>query len=297
MHTGNAISDTYFALRQTLHALLKQKVLCLIIGATEDFIYPQFAAFEDVHFNLNVLIADARMALKIDEVNELKSGYISKMITHPKNYLFNIAHIGHQSYFVEPESYDAFERMNFDMIRLGNFRNKIKDTEPFCRNADMMAFNMSVVKASDAQGQNTPSANGFSGEEACQIARYAGMSSDLKNFGIYNVNPSKDLNNLTSQLCGQMLWYFLDGFVNRKMEYPNKESNDFMVYYTSIENSYDITFYKNKLTDRWWMEVPFPKEMSEKEGSFMVPCNYSDYETALQNEVPERWIKAFQKLV
>jgi hypothetical protein len=45
------------------------------------------------------------------------------------------------------------------------------------------------------------------------------------------------------------------------------------------------------------MEVPFPKEMSEKEGSFMVPCNYSDYETALQNEVPERWIKAFQKLV
>jgi arginase family enzyme len=94
----------------------------------------------------------------------------------------------------------------------------------------MLAFNMSAIKAADAHGQNSPSANGFTGEEACQLARYAGMSDDLKSFGIYNVNPTNDLNNLTSQLSAQMLWYFIDGYNNRKSEYPNKESNDFMVF-------------------------------------------------------------------
>jgi hypothetical protein len=44
------------------------------------------------------------------------------------------------------------------------------------------------------------------------------------------------------------------------------------------------------------MEVPYPKNRNEQEGSFMVPCNYSDYETALTDEIPDRWIKAFQKL-
>lgn len=296
IESGNTISDTYFALKQTIATLLKQKVLCLIIGASEDYIYQQYAAYEDVHFNMNVFIADARVALKFDDDNELQSGYLSRIIAHPKNYLFNIAHIGHQSYFVEPESYDAFENMNFDMLRLGIFRNRIQDIEPFCRNADMMAFNMSAIKAADAHGQNSPSANGFTGEEACQLARYAGMSNDLKSFGIYNVNPTHDLNNLTSQLSAQMLWYFIDGFNNRKNEYPNKDSNDFMVYYTSIQSTYDITFYKNKLSDRWWMEVPYPKNRNVQEGSFMVPCNYSDYEIALTDEIPDRWIKAYQKL-
>jgi arginase family enzyme len=294
--SGNNISDTYFALKQTIATLLKQKVLCLIIGASEDFIYQQYAAYEETHFNMNVFIADARVALKYNDDNELQSGYLSRIIAHPKNYLFNIAHIGHQSYFVEPESYDAFENMNFDMLRLGLFRNKIQDIEPFCRNADMMAINMSAIKAADAHGQNSPSANGFTGEEACQLARYAGMSDDLKSFGIYNVNPTHDLNNLTSQLSAQMLWYFIDGYNNRKSEYPNKDSNDFMVYYTSIQSTYDITFYKNKMSDRWWMEVPYPKNRIEQEGSFMVPCNYSDYEIALTDEIPDRWIKAFQKL-
>ena len=297
IEAGNTLSDTYFALKQTVATLLKKNIMCLIIGASEDFVYAQYAAYEETHFNMNVLFVDARVALRFDDDNAENNGYISKIIAHPKNYLFNIAHIGHQSYFVEPENYDAFERMNFDMLRLGNFRNKIQDIEPFCRNADMMAFNMSAIKAADAHGQNMPSANGFMGEEACQIARYAGMSNDLKSFGIYNVNPTHDLNNLTSQLAAQMLWYFIDGFGNRKVEYPTKESNDFMVYYTSIQDTYEITFYKNILSERWWMEVPYPKDRSDNKGSFMVPCSYADYQIALSNEIPDRWIKAFQKLI
>ncbi len=33
---------------------------------------------------------------------------------------------------------------------------------------------------------NSPSPNGFYGEEICQMARYAGMSTKLTSFGIYD---------------------------------------------------------------------------------------------------------------
>lgn len=297
VEAGNTITDTYFAVRQTLSELLKQKIVCLLIGASEDFIYQQYAAYEQTHFNMNVVLADARVALKTVDDNPLSSGYLSNIIAHPKNYLFNVAHVGHQSYFVEPESYDAFERMNFDMMRLGLFKGKIQNIEPLCRNADMMAFNMNTIKGADAPGQVLPSANGFSGEDACQIARYAGISNDISSFGIYNINPAKDISNLTSQLAAQMLWYFIDGFYARKNEYPTADSNDYMIYYTSIQGTYEINFYKNKYTDRWWMEVPYPKDRSNQKGSFMVPCSYSDYEIAMTDEIPDRWIKAYQKLI
>lgn len=297
IEAGNTISDTYFAVRHTVAELLKNKVTCLIMGASEDFIYQQYAAYEQSHFNMNVLLADARVALKVVDDDMSQSGYLSNIIAHPKNYLFNVAHVGHQSYFVEPESYDAFERMNFDMMRLGLFKGKMQNIEPLCRNADMMAFNINCVKGADAPGQNKASANGFNGEDACQIARYAGISNDISSFGIYNINPVNDRQNLTSQLAAQMLWYFMDGFYSRKNEYPTADSNDYMIYYTSIQSTYEINFYKNKYSDRWWMEVPYPKDRSAQKGSFMVPCSYNDYETAMADEIPDRWIKAYQKLI
>jgi hypothetical protein len=29
----------------------------------------------------------------------------------------------------------------------------------------------------------------------------------------------------------------------------------------------------------------------------MVPCNYSDYQAALNDEIPDRWMRAYQKLI
>jgi formiminoglutamase len=56
-------------------------------------------------------------------------------------------------------------------------------------------------------------------------------------------------------------------------------------------------FYKNAFTDRWWMEVPYPNEKSKHKGKFMVPCSYADYELALKDEIPDRWMKAYHKLM
>jgi arginase family enzyme len=98
---GNSVSDTYYALKQSVNYLIQQKVLPIIIGGSQDLAYAQYAAHEKQNSNMNVMLLDARVDVNVNEQDELQSSYISKIISHQPYYLFNIALAGYQSYFVE----------------------------------------------------------------------------------------------------------------------------------------------------------------------------------------------------
>ncbi|MDP1727275.1 MAG: formimidoylglutamase [Bacteroidota bacterium] len=296
IQAGNSINDTHFALKQVLNPLLAQKTVVLIIGGSQDLMAAQYAAYQGNCQNMHVLLVDAKVDVHTHENNN-EDNYLPRIIAHEPGYLFNITQAGYQSYYVEPETYDAFERMNFDMMRLGSLRGNMQEIEPFCRNANMLGFSMQAIRAADAPAQLKPSPNGFGGEEACQLCRYAGMSNDVMSAGFYDLNPNADINNITSALLAQMLWYFVEGFANRRNDYPVAESNDYITYRTNSKNlTHEVVFYKSKLSNRWWMEVPYPRELSAQEGKFLVPCSYKDYQTALNDELPDKWMKTFQKL-
>jgi hypothetical protein len=295
---GSSVSDTMFALNECLKELHDRKIVTIILGGPSDLAYAQFTSYQGINPNLNMLVADATIDLKQNESNPEYANYLYKTITHQPNFLFNIIHIGNQAYFVEQESLDAFDKMNFDVFRLGQVRAKMQETEPLARNADMMVFSLNSVKAADVASSIEMNPNGFYGEEACQIARYAGMGNDLTSIGFYDLNAFHDNNACGSKLVSQMLWYFIDGFYNRKYDYPTGESKDYMIYRTTFKaGDYEIVFYKNIYNERWWMEVPYPKERSNQKGMFMVPCSYSDYQAALNDEIPDRWMRAYQKLL
>lgn len=295
---GSSVNDTLFALNACLSLLHEQKIVPIILGGTADLAYAQFTSYQGKTPNLNVLVADCKLNLIRNETAPIYSNYLYKFITHQPNYLFNIVHIGNQSYFVEQESLDAFDKMNFDVYRLGHVRSKMQEVEPLARNANMMVFSLNSIKAADVGASIEMNPNGFYGEEACQIARYAGMGNDLSSFGIYDLNATKDTHACGSKLTAQLIWYFIDGFYNRKNDYPNAESKDYMIYRTTFKNSnHQIVFYKNLYNERWWMEVPYPKERSAQKGLFMVPCSYADYQQALNDEIPDRWMRAYQKLI
>ena len=44
------------------------------------------------------------------------------------------------------------------------------------------------------------------------------------------------------------------------------------------------------------MEVPNQANKIKFERHHLIPCSYKDYESALQEEIPERWWQAFQKI-
>ena len=55
-----------------------------------------------------------------------------------------------------------------------------------------------------------------------------------------------------------------------------------------------LVFYKSKFTERWWMEVPMASNSVYTRNS-IVPCSYSDYQTATKGEIPDRYISALSK--
>lgn len=295
---GHTVEDTYFALKATLSELLQKNIIPIIIGGSQDLTYSNYLAYEALNQTINMVVVDSSfdMGNADDEINS--NSYLSKIILHQPNFLFNYSNIGYQTYFVEQSSISFMSKLYFDVYRLGYIRSNMEEVEPIVRNADVLSFDISSVRQPDAPGNANASPNGFYGEEACKIVRYAGMSDKLTSFCIYEINPAFDTGNQTVHLAAQMIWYFIDGYYSRKKDYPSRDSADHTKYRVSMkDHKHEIVFYKSLKSDRWWMDVPYPPNKKLKfERHHLVPCSYSDYELACREEMPDRWWQTFQKL-
>lgn len=191
------------------------------------------------------------------------------------------------------------KNLYFDSNRLGLVRSNMEEAEPMIRNADFVSFDISSVRFSDAPGTYYSNPNGFMGEEACRICRYAGMSDKLTSIGFYEYNPRFDIQGQTAKLMSQMIWYFIDGFMNRMHDLPEQKSEDYVRFMVKVEGFDDqLVFLKSKISERWWMEVQSSQNIGAKYRRHQfVPCSYADYQAALNHEIPDRWWKVQQKLM
>ena len=166
------------------------------------------------------------------------------------------------------------------------------------RDADCVSVDMGAIKAADAAAVLHPEPNGFRGEEICKMTRYCGMSPKLSSFGVYNLSPN-ELNETSIRLAAQVIWHLFDGFYSRLEESTDFTSAEFVRYdVASPESAFEIRFYKNRMTGRWWMSLPLNEEKEIKFGirEFIIPCTEHDYQETLKGEIPERWWKSEKKL-
>jgi formiminoglutamase len=124
------------------------------------------------------------------------------------------------------------------------------------------------------------------------------MNEKLRSIGFYEYNPDLDEHNKkTASVIATMIWYFVEGYYNRKNE-QNFKSNDFMKYSVSMPVEPEvISFYKSKFSEKWWMEIPYPSGIKKYSRNSIVPCSYSDYQTAVKGEIPDRYISTIAKLI
>jgi arginase family enzyme len=289
---GAAVQDTYVALKYVINDLLKSKVLPVIIGGSHDLTYAQYLAYEDLRKPLHFVVADEKIDLYNIEDTIYDENFLMKIFTHSPNYLFNFSIIGHQAYYIHDEALATLERLNFDSYRLGVVRKKMEDIEPILRDADFLSFDMQAIRSADAQGVVNTTPNGLYAEEACQIMRYAGLSNRLSSLGIYQYNPAYDYRNQTAILMAQMIWYFVDGFYDRKNDNPAENEEGFIKFIVDISDTeQELVFYKSKLSDRWWMQIHDTKENK----THLISCSYNDYKQACSDELPDKWLKSLAR--
>ncbi|HLP11281.1 MAG TPA: formimidoylglutamase [Flavobacteriales bacterium] len=295
---GATIQDTYYALVEIIAFLNKKKIVPLVIGGGHDITFAMYRAYEKLEQTVNITTVDRKFDLgkPDDEINN--HNFLTKIVLHQPNFLFNYTNIGTQSHFVDSGTLSFIEKLYFDHLRLGELHNDITLAEPLIRSADIFSFDCGAIRRADCPGNTFVSPNGLFGEEACRLMRYAGMSDKISCAGIFEINTLIDNSGHSAALAAQMLWYFVEGYAARKNDFPHLEKSTYLKFRVNSEQAKtEIIFYKSPKSDRWWMEVPYPPDKRLKfERHHLVSCNYADYEAACKDEIPDLWWKTFHKL-
>lgn len=304
LRSGERLEDTYLRVKEVCNILIESNTLPILMGGSHDIDYGQYLSYENMNKLVSILNVDATLDLEEDKTLDMSRRHINNILMHEPNFLFNYIHLAYQSYLIDPEAIVILERLYFEAHRLGHLRQHIDEMEPLIRNADMLSFDITAIKSSDAPGNENAQAFGLTGEEACQLCWYAGLNDKLSSAGFYEYNPARDdENKKTASVVATMIWYFIEGYYHRKNE-KGFRGNDYLKYVVSMPSEPEnLTFYKSKLSEKWWLEVPYPKNAGSRElpeayvRNCVIPCSYSDYETATRGELPERWISTHAKLI
>jgi arginase family enzyme len=285
---ASSAKGNFQALRDIVEYFNELNIVTVVIGGSQDLSLGICEAFaRNPWFSYTTV--DSFLDVKKAKEPFSSSNYLTRLLIYqPQIFQFNI--IGFQSHYLPSGILDKMKTVS-DHIRLGSLRDNIGLAEPVLRNTDFLSFDIISLKNSEAPGSSNVNPNGLRSEEACQLAKYAGLSNRIKVFGLFEVEPANDRNNLTVALAAQIIWYFLEGIINRSSEKPDLIQNTKM-YQVEVDSiDIPIIFYKKTITNQWWMEI----ETNEKI-KLHFACSEKEYLQASNNEVPELWLKYLQKI-
>lgn len=281
---GMTLKDTYSCLKTVLSEFSNSHTKLIVIGGSHDLTLAQSYIYQKNNRAVSASIIDAMVDLKADSMNRAEN-FLVEMLTGMPNYIDQYNHIGFQSYFTDPQLLNEMNKLGFDCTRVGVCKEDIENIEPIIRESELISFDINSIRYSDVPGSSC-SPNGFSGEEACRIAQFAGQSTSAETLGIYGYNPEQDVRDITATQIAQMIWYVIDGlhFAYNESSLDEKENfNQFHIYgpFSDI-----TTFLQSRRTGRWWMGIGEER---------FIPCSYEDYVTASNNKIPDRWLKAQER--
>ena len=296
LRCGVTLDESYKRIKEVCELLLNKNIIPLLIGSTHDMDYGQYLGYEGTGKFVSMVNVDASIDMYTMST-ERNRQHVHNILTHEPNILFNYSHVGYQTYFTDQDILNVLEKLYFEMYRVGQVRKNIEEFEPVIRDADMLSFDISAIRQSDAPGNKNTHPFGLTGEEACQLCWYAGLSNKLSSIGFYEYDPLEDIKGQTASVIATMAWYFIEGFYSRQ-EDVDFDNHKYTKYYVAMTSEpHQLVFYKHINSEKWWMEVPYPEAKSEFARNSIVPCSYEDYMTANRGELPNRWILTHAKLI
>ena len=292
---GENVEQTYGRIISMLSILFEKNIIPIIIGGSHDLLYANYRAYDSFKSTVNIVNIDSNFDLgdSAKPINNLS--YLGKIILDEPHNLFNYSNLGYQTYHNSQEGIDLMENLYFESYRLGEVCSNIRLSEPVMRDADIVSVDLKSVRASELSSRQKFSPNGFDGKEICALSRYAGISNKVSSFGIYEYKSSNE-DEITEMLISQIIWYFIEG-VNCRIQDSDFQNDEDYNKFTVIVDEYELVFYQNKITSRWWIEIIGDGSNNKLKQNTLLPCTLDDYEVAKNGMIPERWFKAIKKNV
>ena len=285
LRPGETLEDSYLRLKEIVRVLLENGTVPLIIGGTHDHTLPVIWAYEEINKKITLVNIDSKSDTEPSAQSGMANHHISRILTRNKETLTKYIHLGYQTYLMDENILAALDQHHHFKMRLGEIRENFQRVEPIIRSADFLSFDLSSVRMSEAPANGSAFPFGFTGEEACQMAWYAGCNSKLSCLGIFEMNPSLDYRETTSLMLGTFVWYFIEGFYHRAddLSFSPSVSIKHQVLIPGSQNEVFV-FYKSTTTGKWWMEIQKGFDFEK------IPCSEEDYLNCLAGEIPSRWL-------
>lgn len=288
---GHTREDSMHALRAVVSELLRLNVIPIILGGPQDMCYGQYRGYNHLGKMVNITNIDSRFDIGNSDMSFNNKSYIGKIIVGEPFNLFNYAVLGYQSFLNPPEEIALMDKLYFDAYRLGDVTADISLAEPVFRNSDIVTLDVTAINANSMRYKNHNSPNGFDGREICALARYAGISNQVRSFGVYEL--ANTLKAESAMLVAQILWYFIEGVNFRMDDEDFQNESQYTTYVVPLEEEQiNLIFLKSNKSERWWMELPFEGTANKYSKQTLLPCTQQDYITACNQEIPEKWLKA-----
>lgn len=277
----------FLALRDVIDYLTELQIAAVVIGGSEDFSFGISQAFRNNKF-FSFSAVDACLDIKKTVESYQPDNYLSRIFsTQPDVFQFNL--IGYQRHYVADESFAKLKGVGCH-LSLGKLREDLSLTEPLFRNSDFVSIDFGSLKYSESHGKKKLP-NGLGGEEICQLARFAGMSTRVKALGLFEVNASEDPAGINVAMAAQAAWYFVEGITLRNHLDPAKQEGFTINKVEVWQVETPLVFYQNNENGQWWMQLK-----AADQSVHYLACSEQDYLDATYNEIPEIWLKYVQKI-
>ena len=207
-----------------------------------------------------------------------------KELIFDNKHIQKVKMIGYQAHLLNRELLDK-AKMN-QSLSLGDIRNNMRDAEPVLRDVATVNFMLESIRYSELPGIQGTSPSGFTSEEACQLVRYTGLNPMINQLALYGYDPKYDFHDQGLKMVSQLIWYYLEGLDQKKMDKPEKKENMLEYVVELSEFNLSLSFWKSEYSGRWWVEIPI-----EENNNYLLPCSFMDYKIACNNEMPKRILK------
>ncbi|MCY1720760.1 hypothetical protein OU798_10420 [Prolixibacteraceae bacterium Z1-6] len=284
---ASSYKGNYLALRDVVDYLKELGIVTVILGGSQDFSYGVCQAYRNNKF-FSFCTIDAFLDVKKGKEPFNSGNYLSRVFSSQPN-IFQFSLVGYQSHYVPEEYFVKVKGINTN-IRLGQLRDDIAVAEPIFRNSDFLSFDFAAFKHTDAPSEKKMP-NGLHSEEACQLAKYAGLGNRLNVFGLFGIDENVPDIEISVQLAAQVVWYFIEGFLKRSTLLPGGGVGFDINKVEIAELNEPLIFYKNAETNQWWLQV-----QSITNEITYIACTEKEFNEACCNEIPEFWLKYVQKI-
>ncbi|MBP7183969.1 MAG: hypothetical protein KBA06_00550 [Saprospiraceae bacterium] len=271
-----------------LHELLEINCIPIFVVKDMESIGSIFSILKQQSNYFSVAFMDALL-----RCNDKKDNFYKNILLKYGEKMHDFAHLGYQTHLNELEEIIFYLDHELDIFRLGSVKTQINSYEPILRDKNALIIHLSSLYSSNNLVSQHSSPAGFSIEEASQLAFYSGESDISNYFGIVTGAKNDIASTVDEQNIATLIWYFLDGISNRSNDYPINTSNMIKYNIKITAHNEDLIFWKSQKSEKWWFEII--KVKNRKKTRSFVPCSFTDFLTAKNNQVPEKYLKALSK--